>query len=110
VDAILREAGIQPEHSAPYSPSQNGRPYEDLTGEQVDYSHMKAFGATAAFGILPSRWSARILFKFFSQRKSPSLLFLQPPEDSDPAPHDADEEYPEHPTLRETAQVQQVPT
>jgi len=57
-----------------------------------------------AFGILPSSWSARILFKFFSQRKSPSLLFLQPPEDLDPAPHDADEEHPEHPTLGETAQ------
>jgi len=22
-------------------------PYEDLTGEEADYSHMKAFGATA---------------------------------------------------------------
>jgi len=140
VDAIMREAGIQPEHSAPYSPSQNGLPerynrtvlemmrcllhqaqysgtfwedafdmalhilnrrvnkhtgripYEDLTGEEADYSHMKAFGATAAFGILPSSWSARILFKSFSQRKSQSLLFLQPPVDPEPAPQDADEE------------------
>jgi len=92
VDAILREAGIQPEHSAPYSPIQNGLPYEDLTGEEADYSHMKAFGATAAFGILPSSWSARILFKSFSQRKSQSLLLLQPPVDPEPAPQDADEE------------------
>jgi hypothetical protein len=101
VDAILREAGIQPEHSAPYSPSQNGLPerynrtvlemmrcllhqaqysgtfwedafdvalhilnrrvnkhtgripYEDLTGEEADYSHMKAFGATAYVLVQP---------------------------------------------------------
>jgi len=45
-----------------------------------------------AFGILPSSWSARILFKSFSQRKSQSLLFLQPPVDPEPAPQDADEE------------------